>query len=184
MLGQPDKERPDKTRLCSSCRMEISVLATKCRYCGASVGRPRDEPRSLTIGDLGGEHFVHYAPSSSVMEALESFRAEETTSDGGTADIQSDSGEDREGEEHSTALPELDERSRALASVALPSQSSVSRYQKAPQKPTWMRKVAYLGAFIAALALGPTGNLRAPAMRLGKTWMIGFNEEAYAERFD
>jgi hypothetical protein len=38
-------------------------------------------------------------------------------------------------------------------------------------------------ADIAAVALGPTGNLRAPAMRLGKTWMIGFNEEAYAERF-
>lgn len=27
--------------------------------------------------------------------------------------------------------------------------------------------------------LGPTGNLRAPAIRRGKTLLIGFNEEAY-----
>lgn len=37
---------------------------------------------------------------------------------------------------------------------------------------------------IAAAALGPTGNLRAPAIRMGKTWLIGFNEEAYSEKFD
>ena len=36
---------------------------------------------------------------------------------------------------------------------------------------------------IAAVALGPTGNLRAPAMKTGKTWMIGFHDEAYTERF-
>ena len=35
---------------------------------------------------------------------------------------------------------------------------------------------------IEAAALGPTGNLRAPAIKTGKTWLIGFNEEAYAER--
>lgn len=39
-------------------------------------------------------------------------------------------------------------------------------------------------ADIAAVALGPTGNLRAPAIRTGKTWLIGFNEEAYGARFD
>jgi arsenate reductase-like glutaredoxin family protein len=39
-------------------------------------------------------------------------------------------------------------------------------------------------ADIAAVALGPTGNLRAPAIRTGKTWLIGFNEEAYGSRFD
>lgn len=37
-------------------------------------------------------------------------------------------------------------------------------------------------ADIAAAALGPTGNLRAPAIRMGNTWLIGFNEQAYAER--
>ena len=29
--------------------------------------------------------------------------------------------------------------------------------------------------------LGPTGNLRAPAIRKGKTLYVGFNEEAYRE---
>ena len=31
--------------------------------------------------------------------------------------------------------------------------------------------------------LGPTGNLRAPAIRRGKTLLVGFNEEIYAEQF-
>jgi len=39
-------------------------------------------------------------------------------------------------------------------------------------------------ADIAAVALGPTGNLRAPAARVGQTWLIGFSEEIYSERFD
>jgi hypothetical protein len=38
-------------------------------------------------------------------------------------------------------------------------------------------------ADLAAVVLGPTGNLRAPAARTGKTWTIGFNEDAYTERF-
>lgn len=36
-------------------------------------------------------------------------------------------------------------------------------------------------AFVAAV-LGPTGNLRAPAVRAGKAWLVGFHAEAYAER--
>ncbi len=31
--------------------------------------------------------------------------------------------------------------------------------------------------------LGPTGNLRAPTIRVGKTILVGFNEEQYAEVF-
>jgi len=31
--------------------------------------------------------------------------------------------------------------------------------------------------------LGPTGNLRAPTLKVGKTVVVGFNEEAYAELF-
>jgi len=38
-------------------------------------------------------------------------------------------------------------------------------------------------AELAALALGPTGNLRAPALRTGKTWLIGFHQDTFAERF-
>ena len=29
------------------------------------------------------------------------------------------------------------------------------------------------------VALGPSGNLRAPAAKVGKTWLVGFNEEAW-----
>lgn len=32
---------------------------------------------------------------------------------------------------------------------------------------------------IAALIMGPTGNLRAPTLLVGSTLFIGFNEEAY-----
>lgn len=28
--------------------------------------------------------------------------------------------------------------------------------------------------------LGPSGNLRAPAARIGKTWLVGFNDEAWS----
>jgi len=31
--------------------------------------------------------------------------------------------------------------------------------------------------------LGPTGNLRAPTLQVGKTVLVGFNEEAYSEVF-
>ncbi len=31
--------------------------------------------------------------------------------------------------------------------------------------------------------LGPTGNFRAPAIRIGKVLMVGFNDDAYREFF-
>jgi len=34
-----------------------------------------------------------------------------------------------------------------------------------------------------AATLGPTGNMRAPTMRVGKTIIVGFNEAVYAEFF-
>lgn len=34
-----------------------------------------------------------------------------------------------------------------------------------------------------AAMLGPTGNLRAPTIRAGGTYLVGFNEEVYAETF-
>jgi hypothetical protein len=36
---------------------------------------------------------------------------------------------------------------------------------------------------LAALLLGPSGNLRAPALRRGTTLFIGFDPEAYREEF-
>ncbi|GJM26477.1 MAG: hypothetical protein DHS20C16_28920 [Phycisphaerae bacterium] len=34
---------------------------------------------------------------------------------------------------------------------------------------------------IAGAMLGPTGNLRAPTIRAGKTVLVGFNEDVYTE---
>ncbi len=46
-----------------------------------------------------------------------------------------------------------------------------------------MKKDPPKPADLAAVVLGPTGNLRAPTAKLGKTWLVGFNEEAYASSF-
>ena len=35
-------------------------------------------------------------------------------------------------------------------------------------------------ATLLARMMGPTGNLRAPAARVGRTLVVGFNEEVYA----
>jgi hypothetical protein len=37
---------------------------------------------------------------------------------------------------------------------------------------------------LAQLMLGPTGNLRAPTMKIGRTILIGFNAELYGSVFD
>lgn len=37
---------------------------------------------------------------------------------------------------------------------------------------------------ITKLLLGPTGNLRAPTLRVGKKLLVGFNSEAYSEVFE
>lgn len=114
-----DNRSPDKMRLCPSCRMQISVLATKCRYCGEEVGRPKEEQRQLTIESMGGEHIEHYAPSSSVMEALESFRSEEVTDKAVNATRRSLIFRRKPGPKASAGkgggLPELDAQSLQLA---------------------------------------------------------------------
>lgn len=32
--------------------------------------------------------------------------------------------------------------------------------------------------------LGPTGNMRAPTIKVGKTYLVGFNEEVFSETFN
>jgi arsenate reductase-like glutaredoxin family protein len=34
---------------------------------------------------------------------------------------------------------------------------------------------------IIALMIGPSGNLRAPTLQVGKTLLVGFNEESYTK---
>ena len=36
---------------------------------------------------------------------------------------------------------------------------------------------------LAGLMLGPTGNLRAPVMRVGQTILVGYNDQAFTEVF-
>ena len=36
---------------------------------------------------------------------------------------------------------------------------------------------------LAGLMLGPTGNLRAPIMRVGQTILVGYNDQAFNEIF-
>lgn len=36
-------------------------------------------------------------------------------------------------------------------------------------------------ATLLAKVIGPTGNLKAPSFRVGKTLVVGFNEDAYRE---
>jgi hypothetical protein len=72
-----DPKLGEKQRTCPSCRCTISVLASKCRFCGEVVGKPKEEARQLSINDLGGENVQHRALSNSVMDALEAFRIED-----------------------------------------------------------------------------------------------------------
>lgn len=46
-----------------------------------------------------------------------------------------------------------------------------------------MKKDKPDNATLAKLLLGPTGNLRAPTLRKGKTLIVGFNEETYEKLF-
>lgn len=39
------------------------------------------------------------------------------------------------------------------------------------------------GKDIVDAMLGPTGNLRAPTLRVGKTVLVGFNEDTYSDVF-
>lgn len=154
----------EKMRLCPSCRMEISTLATKCRFCGESVGRPRDESRKMTIDDLGGETIQHYAPSTSVMEAMEAFRSEFEFKSNPPEDAVSPQkksffgiGGKKQQQEFKSGgpdlgLPELDERSQALASIAMPTPRRVVA-QPTFQQPTWMKKVGVFAAFVAAILI-------------------------------
>lgn len=44
-----------------------------------------------------------------------------------------------------------------------------------------MKKSPPTDAELLKHILGPTGNLRAPTLRVGRTLLVGFNPEAYAK---
>ncbi len=40
-----------------------------------------------------------------------------------------------------------------------------------------------VGSDAVEAMLGPTGNMRAPTIKVGNTYLVGFNEEIFAEAF-
>jgi hypothetical protein len=45
------------------------------------------------------------------------------------------------------------------------------------------KKATFDAEALRAVVIGPSGNLRAPTLRIGKTWLVGFSAETYAEKF-
>lgn len=72
-----EKKTTDEERLCPACRSEISIWATKCKFCGSEVGRPRMREARLTLKDLGGESENTHRVSKHVMGAIGAFRYDE-----------------------------------------------------------------------------------------------------------
>ena len=66
--------------------------------------------------------------------------------------------------------------------LALAKTTSVIHVAKGKKIVTFdMKKAPPDEATLLGHLLGPTGNLRAPTIRQGKTLYVGFNEEAYQE---
>ncbi len=168
----PDRE-PDKLRLCPSCRMQISILAVKCRYCGEEVGRPRAEQRSLTIRDLGGETVMHVAPSKSVIDALQAFREEEhaTQLERNTPAIKRKK-DNRTPPAHPGATAQLDASHASLASIAMESKP-FAYVQESGGPSGWFERLRlplYITAGVLALCLAGFGlfwYLGRPAPEMG-----------------
>lgn len=49
-------------------------------------------------------------------------------------------------------------------------------FRPGPQGDAWSE--------VAARAIGPTGNLRAPTLRLGQRWIVGFGADAWQAELD
>ena len=74
----PEEVEKDKEeRLCPECRSTISIWATKCKFCGSKVGRPKMREAKLTLKDLGGEAHDKHKVSKHVMSAIGTFRYDE-----------------------------------------------------------------------------------------------------------
>jgi arsenate reductase-like glutaredoxin family protein len=76
-----------------------------------------------------------------------------------------DAGKDRRGREEALAL------ARQADKVVVAKGKKVVSFD--------MKKDAPDDEALLAHLLGPTGNLRAPTLRKGKTLLVGFSEEAY-----
>lgn len=164
-MSEETKSEKDELRPCPTCRMPISILATRCRYCGDTVGRPRREQERLTVEDLGGTTATNYTISSDVMDALEAFRAEvlaeqdahrrekeasQSTWFGHRAAPEEGVSEIRSG----SGLPELDQRHRDLASIVDETAPRLPAHLAHPaRRVDWPRRVMIAAGVIAALVM-------------------------------
>ena len=81
--------------------------------------------------------------------------------------------------ERTDATKERKGRDEALALARSADRVVVARGKKVVSFD--MRKEPPDDDTLAAHLLGPTGNLRAPALRRGKTLLVGFSEDAYRQ---
>ena len=147
MMDSGDTLSAEKSRICPSCRMQISVLAVKCRFCGEEVGKPKEEQRTLSINDLGGEVIHHRAPSSSVMEALEAFRVETGLEEEEVGTPQAgDSGALLE-----DGVPMVDDDTYGSAFGSTPKSAITSVYKKTP--PTFQERFKIVGLIVVGITL-------------------------------
>lgn len=155
----------DPMRLCPECRMPISILANRCRYCGVTVGKPRKEVETLTVQDLGGENASNYTVSGNVMEALQSFMTEEQAAQETQARereaakskwFKRRSADGKNGEQAASAsLPPLDSAHSGLSSLDGPIGPSGHRSTSMPKKPDYAvgRKLFLVAGIMAGLVL-------------------------------
>ncbi len=150
----------DKSRLCPACRMPISALATKCRYCGEMVTRPMaEEIRRLSVSDLGGVEGAQPVLNESVVDALDAFRREEL--ERAAAERQQREEEmsrswfARKHPTEKTAapkddMPKLDARNLELSEISLaPAHKTVHKRHER----VWTKKLALAASFVAAVLL-------------------------------
>ena len=121
VMPEQSPRQADQTRLCPTCRMPISVLATRCRHCGQDVARAKKPAETYTVKDLGGDAPAQmYEAPGSVTQALEAFRAEVSAKheDKGKKGLFGRGKKKKPEENHPEEkdLPELDETSLDLAS--------------------------------------------------------------------
>lgn len=76
------------------------------------------------------------------------------------------------------AKKEVHQKSHALELLSSSSRLHVARGKKVVDVD--LKKSELTEDEILKLVLGPTGNLRAPTLRVGKTLVVGFNEEMYS----
>lgn len=134
--------------------MEISFFATKCRYCGEGVGRPREEARQLTVHDLGAPEPSEFTVASSVTEALEAFRVEEMERLKGHEDIPHHSWFHRDKQE-----PKPEERAPSVRTTETTGLAvehlGFSKPPTTVRRPQslWTRKLALFSVFVSAAVI-------------------------------